>query len=159
MTKPMRPIAVNKSNLSKKEIKSRIEQESKLKLSRNALIEPPAWLDNNGKAEFARVVYEAGQINLLDNLDLSVLAIYANAYSKYVESVIAIQNQGMTVKRVSRYDEYESLSPWAAAQEKYVKQIMLCSTKLGLACTDRLKLIVPSAEPEQKENKFLQFVK
>lgn len=159
MVKPMRPIAVNKSNLSKKQIADRIEQESRLKLSREALAMPPDWLDDNAKAEFSRVVYECGQIDLLDNLDLSVLAIYANAYSRYLQTVELIKVHGFTGKRETKYDTYEVLNPYVVAQEKYVKQIMLCSTKLGLACTDRLKLIVPKAEEEPKENKFLRLIK
>ena len=43
-------------------------------------------------------------------------------------------------------------------QEKYVKQIMRCSTKLGLATTDRLKLVVPIRE-EPAENKFITLLK
>lgn len=159
MVKPMRPIAVNKSNLSKKQIADRIEQESRLKLSREALVMPPDWLDDDAKAEFSRVVYECGQIDLLDNLDLSVLAIYANAYSRYLQTVELIKVHGFTGTRETRYDTYEVLNPYVVAQEKYVKQIMLCSTKLGLACTDRLKLIVPKAEEEPKENKFLRLIK
>lgn len=159
MPKPMRPIVTNKSNLSKKQIADRIEQESRLKLSREALAEPPAWLDEDAKVEFSRVVCECSQIDLLDNLDLSVLAIYANAYSKYLQTVELIKIYGFTGKRETRYDTYEVLNPYVIAQEKYVKQIMLCSTKLGLACTDRLKLIVPKPEEEPKENKFLRLIK
>ena len=58
---------------------------------------------------------------------------------------------------MSKYGPYEVVHPLLTAQEKYVKQIMQCSSKLGLAVTDRLRLVVPKKE-EKKENKFLQYL-
>ena len=54
--------------------------------------------------------------------------------------------------------EIEIINPLINVQEKYVKQIMQCSTKLGLATTDRLKLVVPIRE-EPAENKFITLLK
>lgn len=132
-------------------------QESKLKLERDELV-PPDWLDDFAREEFSRVVLEAGMINILDNLDLAVLAIYANAYSHYVTLTLKIAAEGYTHRRETTTDTYEVVSPYVLAQEKYIKQIMTCSTRLGLATTDRLKLVVPMAE-EEPENKFLRLIK
>lgn len=60
--------------------------------------------------------------------------------------------------RTTKYDDYETVHPLLIVQEKYVKQIMQCSTKLGLATTDRLKLIVPTKE-DPKENKFIELIR
>lgn len=149
---------VSTGKIGKQATASRAEQEKKIKLDRKALA-PPAWLDEDATAEFSRVVEEAGKIDIMDNLDLAILAIYANAYSRYVKSVEYIAKYGVTGDRETKYGTYEVVSPYVLAQEKYVKQIMACSSKLGLATTDRLKLIVPCGEPEKLENKFLQFVK
>lgn len=126
-------------------------QEEKLKTDRDALL-APEWLDEFAKVEFERVVDEAGNVDLLDNLDLSVLALYANAFSRYIQ----------TVKEINRYGEVDAdtgrINTCVMVQEKYVKQIMNCSTKLGLAATDRLKLIVPNKDAPKK-NRLLEFVK
>ena len=144
--------------IGKQAIANKAAQEKKIKLARDALA-PPTWLDDEAQVEFKRVVDEAGKIDILDNLDLAVLAIYSNAYSKYIEMTCYINEHGVTGERETKYGAYEVVSPYVLAQEKFVKQIMMCSTKLALATTDRLKLIVPTAGEEKPENKFLRFVK
>ena len=156
--RPRKTTAVKTGKIGKKAIANRERQEKKLKLARDALA-PPNWLDEEAAAEFSRVVEEAGKIDILDNLDLAVLAIYANAYTMYVQTAKKIAKFGLTGKRETLYGTYEVISPYVVAQDKYVKQIMLCSSKLGLATTDRLKLIVPSAGEDKPENKFLRFIK
>lgn len=150
-------IELSKRNISNAEKKNRAEQEKKLKLGREQL-NAPSWLSDLGKEEFERVVTEAAEINLLDNLDLGFLAIYCNAYSCYVDVTENIKKTGYLGFRTTANDEYETVHPLLIVQEKYIKQIMQCSSKLGLATTDRLKLIVPTKE-ETKENKFIELMK
>ncbi|NLH46801.1 MAG: phage terminase small subunit P27 family [Acholeplasmataceae bacterium] len=157
--RPRKKTAVATGKIGKQAAASRMRQEEELKLQRDALA-PPAWLNEEAAAEFSRVVEEASKIDILDNLDLAVLAIYANAYTMYLQTVNKIAKFGLTGKRETLYGTYEVISPYVVAQDKYVKQIMLCSSKLGLATTDRLKLIVPTSDAGSKsENKFLRFVK
>lgn len=149
---------VSTGKIGKQATAIRAAQERKLKIDGDSL-GPPKWLGDFAKKEFLRVVEEAGKIDLLDNLDLAVLAIYSNAYSRYVDIVTYINVNGVIGTRESRQGAYEIVSPYVLAQEKYVKQIMTCSSKLGLATTDRLKLIVPVADNDQPENKYLRFIK
>lgn len=150
-------VDISTGKIGKQAIKNRQEQEKKLKLGREHL-EAPEWLSCEGKEEFERVVTEAGKINLLDNLDLGFLAIYCNAYSCYQDVTEKISCNGYLGKRRTANDVYDTVHPLLVVQEKYIKQIMQCSTKLGLATTDRLKLIVPTKE-ETKENKFIELIK
>lgn len=154
--RPRKIVDIATGKIGKEKIKARKEQEKKIKLERDQLI-APSWLNEEAKEEFERVVIEAESIELLDNLDLGILAIYCNAYASYVDISIQIQNKGYLAKRETRHDEYDTVSPLLQAQEKYVKQIMQCSTKLGLATTDRLKLIVPKKE-ESETNKYLKYL-
>lgn len=154
--RPRKVVEISTGKIGKSKQNARREQEKKIKLPRDSLV-PPAWLDDVAAAEFTRVVDESGQINLLDNLDLGILAVYANAFSRYQKSVEYINEYGDTCTRSSKFEDYEVVSPYLQAQEKYIKQIMQCSTKLGLATTDRLKLIVPTKESSET-NKFLKFL-
>lgn len=149
MARPRKIVDISTGKIGKDKIKSRKEQEKKIKIDRGELT-APKWLKKQGQEEFERVVKEAEKINLLDNLDLSVLAIYANAYTSYIDLSEAIRKNGYTT-------ENGRVSPEVNAQDKYVKQIMQCSTKLGLATTDRLKLIVPTKE-ESETNKYLKYL-
>ncbi len=145
--RPRKSTVVSKQRIGKEERIRRQIEEEKVKVGREALI-APSWLSPFAKKEFKRVVSEAESIGLMDNLDFSVLAIYCNAYSSYLEITAIIKNVGFENIKASDYINQ---------QEKYVKQIMQCSSKLGLATTDRLKLVVPTKE-ESSINKFLKYV-
>ena len=155
--RPRKVVSISKGKIGKEKIKSRLEQEKKIKVGREHLAEPPSWLSENGKKEFNRVVEEAGHVELLDNLDLGILAMYCNAYDCYVDITEKIQKTGYLGIRKTANDKFQVVHPLLSAQEKYVKQIMQCSTKLGLATTDRLKLIVPKKE-ESSTNKYLKYL-
>jgi len=50
-------------------------------------------------------------------------------------------------------------SPYVNVSDKASAKILQCSSKLGLACTDRLKLIVPTKEAASSPvEKWLQFL-
>ena len=145
MARPPKMMKLSTRKVSKAEREARENEESALKVDTSHLREPPDWLDDIGKAEFLRVAESAAEINILDNLDLAVLAIYANSYSQYIKAVDLLKGE-FDIK-------------WMNIQEKNAKLILQCSTKLGLAATDRLKLVVPHFQDEKPVNKFLQFVK
>lgn len=156
MARPRKTTNVTKKHLTKKEKITRQEQENKIKLDREELYDAPEWIKEDLLAynEFIRVVNQAAMIDLWDNLDLSVIAIYCKAYSNYIRVTKHIAENGYT--GIGK-DGMEKISPYVTAQNKFIEQILKCSSKLGLATTDRLKLIVP--EPEKKENKFAKFIK
>lgn len=141
-------------NISKQKKMNRKMQEEKIKIDRDALMNgAPSWLSERAAAEYSRVVHEAAAIDMLDNLDMSVLAIYADNYDRYLDAAEYLQKNGQTYEGRSG----PVMSPYVKIAESASNQIMKCSTKLGLATTDRLKLIVP--EKESKEvNKFLKYV-
>ena len=150
-------MAVSTANISKEERAQREQQESKLKVERNEL-QPPSHLTPRAQEEFLRVVNECERLDILDNLDLSVLSVYAFAWDMYLTCAEEIQRNGPVIIKETPSGISQSVSGYVNAQEKFAKQIMQCSSKLGLATTDRLKLIVPT-EPEQPENRFLKYVK
>lgn len=150
-------IDISTGKIGKEKIQARKEAEKKLKAERNDLV-APEWLSDNAKIEFERVVNECDKINILDNLDLGVLAIYCNAYDGYVETTKKLEVEGLVKKKMTKTGEMEFINPLVNVQEKYVKYIMQSSAKLGLATTDRLKLVVPVKE-EKPENKFLTMLK
>lgn len=155
MAKPRMSANTTKKHLTKQEIKDRTRIEGKLKIDREGLT-VPGWLQDDLIAhnEFVRVVNEVDKIDILDNLDLSILAMYCKAYSSYVECTEIVDRTGYTVNTKSG----KTISPYVTAQNKYAEQILKCSSKLGLSTTDRLKLVVPQAD-EGPENKYLKYAK
>lgn len=155
--RPRKVVAISTGKIGKEQRLNRAIQEKKIKLNREQLeAGAPEWLNHEAAAEYTRVVIEAAKINLLDNLDLSMLALYADAYSLYIKASKHIQAEGLTVKG---FKGVEVPSPYMAIADKCANQIFKCSAKLGLATTDRLRLIVPTRVEEREENKFLKYLK
>lgn len=152
--RPRKIVDISTGKIGKQEKLNRKIQEDAIKLDRVQLEgNAPFWLDETAAQEFNRVVAEAKKINLWDNLDLVVLAIYADNYSRYIQALKAIRDYGLTAQSRGAF----TVSPYVDVADKAATQILKCSTKLGLAVTDRLKLIVPTRE-EKTVNKFLGFV-
>lgn len=148
-------VDISTGKIGKKEKLNRKIQEEKLKLDRAELENgAPEWLRPAAAEEYNRVVAEAKKINLYDNLDLPILAIYADSYARFVEASEYLQERGSTII----VGDKEFVSPYVTIADKLMTQVLKCSTKLGLAVTDRLKLIVPTKE-EKSVNKFLEFIK
>lgn len=157
MARPRKVVDISTGKIGKKEKANRKEQEAQLKLNRDELeCDAPDWLDEDGKEEYTRVVREAGKINILDNLDRGVLAIYANSYSMYVSAARKVRRSGNKLV-VAGQKGKDVPTPYIAIMSEAAKQIMACSAKLGMATTDRLKLIVPTKE-EKSVNKFLKYL-
>lgn len=145
--RPRKIIQMNTRKISKADRADRAEQESRLKLGRDEL-KPPSWLDAAARREFRRCAKNFEEIGILDNLDLSTLAVYADAYSH-------VQALGKALRGADSHIEEDEAA--LRAYEKYTKIMMNCSTKLGIATVDRLKLVTP-VEKEKKVNKFVQFL-
>ena len=158
MSNPRKVVDMSTAKMGKEKRLNRKRQEEELKIDR-AGIEgaggAPEWLDDIARAEFDRVVYEAGKIPLFDNLDRSILAIYAANYSKFVQAEQNLQKYGHVIKA----NGMPMPSPYVNVSDKAAAKVLQCSSKLGLAVTDRLKLIVPTKEaatsPVDKWLKFL----
>jgi len=153
--RPRKAVGVSTGKIGKEKRLNRKIQESKIRVDRLQLEEgAPDWLSPEAAEEYMRIVHEAGKIDLLDNIDRVFLAIYADNYDRYTKASAALQKEGLTVMT----ENGEFPSPYIKIASDAATQIHRCSTKLGLAATDRLKLIVPTVE-EKSVNKFLRFLK
>lgn len=116
----------------------------------------PAFLCPEAKKEFERVKKAYEKTRPLDSLDLSVLAVYADAWAQYSRLAEIVSQHGPVIvkRRVTGKTEIFS-NPAVAASAEYVHRIMQCSLKLGLAVTDRLKLAIPKEDDE--DDAFSEF--
>ena len=153
MGRPRKIVAMSTGKIGKEKRKARAEGEKALKVSRNEL-KAPDWLPDKAALEFDRVCRNAAELGMLDNLDMAVLAIYADNYNRYVEASTQLSLHGHTFETDKGY---KMPSPWVSILNQSAKNIFACSAKLGLAVTDRLKLITPVKE-EKTVNKFIKFL-
>lgn len=154
--RPRKVVAISTGKIGKEKRLNREIQEKAIKIDREQLeTSAPVWLSTEAAEEYRRVVREAGKINLLDNMDLAVLAIYADNYARYIQASDNLQTDGLTVMGANN----PIPSPYVAIADKCANTIFKCSSKLGLATTDRLRLIVPTRAEKREENKFLKYLK
>lgn len=153
--RPRKVVALSTGKIGKAEKLKRQAQESAVKIDRDDLERgAPDWLTERAKEEYLRVVREAAKVPFLDNLDKHIVAMYADAVDKYISAAEKLHKFGDVIKT----DAGLTVSPYLAVQKKAEDTIFKCSSRLGLATTDRLRLIVPKVE-EKSENKYLKFLK
>lgn len=137
--------------------KTKAEKEQRLSsfAGNNAYLEAPEFLSKEAKKEFSRIVEACERLGTLDDLDLAVVAVYADAWANYTRLAKIIAETGPVIvkRRVSGQKEVYN-NPAVAAQAEYVHRIMQCSIKLGLAVTDRMKIEVPKNDDDDEFSAF-----
>lgn len=155
MAKGRKVVSMMKKHLTKAEIASRQVQEERYKAGREQLMAPPAWLSPVAVREFNRIVAIANDVDFLDNLDVSILAVYCSSYAQVIDAEEHIQNEGAVV--INSLDR-PVVNPYVGVRDKAEQKMIQCSAKLGLATIDRLKLMAPEKAEKKKENKFAEFL-
>lgn len=76
MGKPKKPVDMQKAHLTLVEKQNRRQEEESVVTGNNQLKTPPKWLINDtAKKEWRRIVKELNKINIVGNLDLSLIHI------------------------------------------------------------------------------------
>lgn len=152
MPRPLKPVALQQGRMSNESKRIRQEQEDRFLKGATNQLKAPTFLDPMAKKEFKRVVELLKQLDVVQNLDLTVLAIYCDAYSNYVKLSKQVQEHG-SVEFYTNTQGFENkvVSSYVQAKSKYIEIIFKCSGKLGLSVSDRLKLIVPKEDEDKDE--------
>ncbi|MBS4762120.1 phage terminase small subunit P27 family [Carnobacteriaceae bacterium zg-ZUI252] len=157
MARPAKPISLtvlhnNKRHLSNKEIDARTKAEESLKIAKNAL-KAPVWLGKIAKKEFNFIVKQTESIELLNNLDVHVLAIYCNTYEEYVKVSQRIAKDGPIVAANKASETVEASHPLYVKQYQLLQSLKMLMTELGLSPSARTKLALHNAKKDMAEEK------
>ena len=143
-------IANGKKNLTKAEIKNRLESEIK-PVTDN--ITAPAYLTKKQKEEFYRYSGQLQKLKIMGETDVDALGRFITAKDMYENAVKQMRKP--TVKN----DPF-LFEKWIKVQDKLFKQCRASANDLGLSISSRCKLVVPEANKVvKKENKFSRFEK
>jgi P27 family predicted phage terminase small subunit len=141
----------NKSHLTKKEIKQRKENEVKPPTDN---IERPDFLkyDPIAQREWRRLTKELLELGLLTNIDTTALAVYCDAYSKYVEATEAVKREGVTIKYTNKAGHTNTIeNPNVNVAKKYYKIMKDMMAEFGLTPAARAKLAIPKEERKEPD--------
>ena len=143
-------IAKGKKNLTKAEIKERLESE--VKPIADNIVAPP-YLTKKQKEEFYKIAGQLEKLKIMGETDVDALARYIVANDLYIKAVKKLRSTEVANDPVL-------FELWARNQERYFKQCRSSANDLGLSISSRCRLVVPEAKDTQpKENKFSKFEK
>lgn len=174
MGRKARPVNVilldGRTHLTKAQIEERRQAESRVK-SPSDKVRCPQWLDKEGRKEWRRIYPELKALDLLTNVDVSTLAIYCDAVSRYIEATKDIQARGFIERppvAVSASEAEEVVNPGAQDAPKseevvnpsvlvavrYGRLVKAYLVEFGLSPSARAKLRPPAAKGEGPVSEF-----
>lgn len=153
MARPRKNVTALQGDYSKKVIQERIEQEKSITGDSDNII-IPLFIKHDEIAveEYLRIVEELKKVDLVTNVDSTMLGIYADCYSKYVESTMAMANEPLVIDYTNKGGETNSVpNPYIKIQTQYMQMLMKISEKYGLDPSSRSK--IAHLQPSEKEEK------
>lgn len=150
------PIALNKKNMSNAERKAREKAEERLRTGTDK-IKPPKWLTKEGKREFRRLAKLLMEIDLITNLDVDFLAVFANTLVAYQEVNEQIRMDGLTAIYTTKTGAENIVAhPLLTQRKQLADQIRLMGGELGLTPSSRAKLAMMPKEEKEEPTAFDQ---
>ena len=131
------------------EVAARQAAAEKFKRARPVQLRVPAWLDQDARRVWYRVIRQTRDLELLDILDTEMLAIYCDAVARYRQF-----SRGMTIQRadgttVGNDEVVKTAQAWARIVAAY-------ADKLGLSPAARARLAkrIADEEPDTFSREF-----
>ena len=116
--------------------------------------DPPAWLDDEAKAEWERVLPDLEQMGLLSPADRPALAAYCTAWSRWVEAEQMVKKFGPIVKSPEK--GFPMKSPYLTIADQALETMRKLMVEFGLTPSSRSRIRVPGAK--QAGDEFDQFL-
>jgi P27 family predicted phage terminase small subunit len=110
-----------------------------------ALPDCPEELSEAAKDEWQRIAPELLALGLLASIDRSGLALYCEAYARWIDAITSIQKYGAVIKSPSGFPIQ---SPYVAIANKAGEQVRLMLAEFGMTPAARSRV---HAEPQGKE--------
>lgn len=110
---------------------------------------PPKFLDRAAKQEWRRVAPDLYRLGLLTMADMTSLAAYCQAYSRWVQAEAEIMKHGMLVKAPNGYPMQ---SPLLAVANKAMKQMKEFLVEFGMTPSSRARVTVDKEEKDELDD-------
>ena len=111
--------------------------------------DPPSWLATEAKAEWKRVTPELNRLGLLAKIDRAVLAIYCDAWSKWVTASRRLESDGLTAKGARGHTMKSAV--WQLYRDAGT-QVAALAKELGLSPNARGRMKAPDPEPDDESD-------
>ena len=114
----------------------------------------PVELSPVAKREWKRISKHLSAMGLLTTVDRAALALYCDAYGRWLEAIAALQQFGVVIKSPNGYPVQ---SPYVAIANKAGEQVRLLLAEFGMSPASRVRVHAQPAVPE--DDPFTRFEK
>jgi P27 family predicted phage terminase small subunit len=113
------------------------------------MLEPPAFLKKEAKAEWNRLAPELFQLGLLTVVDGAALAGYCQTYARWLQAERMVSRKGLVLNAKSRYAQP---NPAMAIAQKSLQIMRAFMAEFGLTPASRSRIsVAPPTKPDPFE--------
>ncbi len=109
---------------------------------------PPSHLSAEAKREWWRLGKQLAALGLMTNIDRGALAIYCQAWARWLEAEQALKTYGVMVKSPTGYPMQ---SPYLAIANRAMEQIRAMLTEFGMSPASRTRVHAAPAGANEED--------
>lgn len=153
MARPRKNSVALTGAYTKEEMNKRLEQEARIKGKSDNIVAPDFIKDDTVAMEkFNQLVEELSASEIISNVDVDLLAVYSDCWSKYVNATKMLYIQEMIEYQENKLGALTKVTnPYIKIQNTYSDKLMKISSLFGLSPADRSK--IAHLNPSDKEEK------
>ena len=153
MARPRKDVQALQGAYTKEAMKERKEQENRLKGNKDNLL-PPEFLqyDEVALEKFNQLVKELSEVDVIINVDVDLLAVYSDTWSKYIKATKVLAIQSLVEEQENKSGIINKIqNPYIKVQQSYAQQLFKLARLFGLSLADRSK--IAHLQPSDKNEK------
>lgn len=151
--RPRKSTTALQGNVSKGEMKSRLETEKRITGNSDNIVAPDFIKEDEiALGKFNELVKELTNVGIITNVDTDLLAVYSDCWSKYVRATMMLSMQDMVEEQENKLGAVVKVAnPYIRVQNQYSDKLLKLSSLFGLSPADRSK--IAHLDPSDKEDK------
>lgn len=155
MARPRKDTSALQGSYTKEAMKERLESENKVKGKSDKLVAPDILkLDDVALEKFEELVRELKEVDIITNVDVDLLAVYALAWSRYVKATKMLMLQSMVEEQENKAGVIiKTQNPYIKIQQTSSQELIKLASLFGLSPADRTRIahLNPSDKNEQSD--------
>ena len=153
MARPRKSTASLQGAYTEDAMQERLELENRLKGKSDNLIAPDIiQSDEVALDKFNQLVKELTEVDVIANVDVDLLAIYASSWSGYIEATKMLMMQSMVEEQENKLGAITKVqNPYIKIQQQYSDRLIKLASLFGLSPADRSK--IAHLQPSDKNEK------
>ena len=111
----------------------------------------PAHLDKLARTEWKRAGKVLQSVGLITELDMMILAAYCEAYSRWIQATLKVQEMGMVFKKK---DGTPGMNPYIRIAREAYDQMIKAGVQIGMSPSSRASLKVEKPKKQSRAESF-----